>query len=119
MQSIGAAASTIPETPFKLGNTTYKRGLWDAADPLYQLAGNKENVVGNTFSDAGVSMTKAGLQSGNGWVALAGGITKALGSLINAGWGIEEDKSLKEAAVELGLLTAQDFDGLFHPEAMA
>ena len=31
----------------------------------------------------------------------------------------EEDKSLKEAAVELGLLTAQDFDGLFHPEAMA
>ena len=124
MQSIGAAASTIPETPFKLGNTTYKRGLWDAADPLYQLAGNKENVVGNTFSDAGVSMTKAGLQSGNGWVALAGGITKALGSLINAGWGIEEDKSLK-AGVDAGIKynnnfmsTAGSFDDLVNPYAV-
>ena len=92
---MGAVASSVPEKPFTFKGTTYRRGMWDAADPLYQLAGDKSNVVGDAFSDTGVGLTKAGLQSGNGWVALAGGITKALGSLINAGWGISENKNLK------------------------
>ena len=123
-KSAMGAVAAIPETSFKLGNTEYKRGLWDLADPLYQLAGNKENVVGNTFSDAGVAMTKAGLQSGNGWVALAGGITKGIGSLINAAWGIGTDKDLK-AGVDAGILAnnrynsyASNFDEIVGPEAV-
>lgn len=114
----------IPETSFKLGKTNYKRGIWDAADPLYQLAGNKESTVGNAFSDAGVGMFKSAAQSGNAWGMLAGGITKGIGSIINAAIGLEEDKGLK-AGVDAGInynnrfmSTAGSYDDLVGPNAV-
>lgn len=62
----------------------YKRGMWDIADPLYHLAGGKESAVGNGLSDAGVGLFKAGANSGNGMLMLAGGIAKGVGSAWNA-----------------------------------
>lgn len=62
----------------------YKRGMWDIADPLYHLAGGKESAIGNGLSDAGVATFKAGAQSGNGILMLAGGIAKGVGSAWNA-----------------------------------
>ena len=61
----------------------YKRGMFDIADPLYHLAGGKESAVGNGLSDAGVGLFKAGAQTGNGALLLAGGIAKGAGSLWN------------------------------------
>jgi hypothetical protein len=42
-------------------STGDKRGMWDTLDPVYHLAGGRESGAGNAMSDAGVSLTKAGL----------------------------------------------------------
>lgn len=69
-----------------------KRGLWDAADPIHQLAGGRESTVGNALGDAGVSVFKAGAQSGNGMMMLGGAALKVAGGLGNAAFGIKTDK---------------------------
>lgn len=107
----GAMASAIPDKEIKLGNTTYKRGAWDLLDPTYQLAGNKSSAVGDGLSDAGVMLTKSGLQSGNYYLALAGAAAKIGGSIVNAGWGMEEDKAAVQAADALKG-TTNDVDSL-------
>ena len=43
----------------------YKRGLLDAADPLYHLAGNNKSVVGEGLSNVGAGIFKSSLQKGN------------------------------------------------------
>ena len=68
------------------------RGLWDTLDPMYHLAGGRESPLGNAFSDAGVAMTKAGLQSGNLPLAGLGALVKTGGGLINSAIGIKENK---------------------------
>lgn len=89
--------SAIPETEINAAGRTMKRGLWDMLDPLYFLGSDKHhNAVGEGFSDAGVQMFKSSAQSGNAWGMLAGGVTKAIGSLINAGWGgVDEEQKAK------------------------
>lgn len=74
----------------------FKRGLWDRADPVHYLAGGKESAVGNAMGDAGVSVFKAGAQSGNGYMMLAGAGLKILGGLTNAAWGYKVDKKRLE-----------------------
>ncbi len=92
-------ASLIPESEMTIGGTTFKRGLWDAADPVYHLANGRESEVGNTLSDIGVGLTKTGLSTGQWYLALAGAGVKILGGLANAGWGIKGNKE-NIAAVE-------------------
>ena len=75
-----------------------KRGMWDTLDPVYHLAGGRESGAGNAMSDAGVTLTKAGLQSGQPYMALAGAALKVIGGLTNAAFGIKENKERKKAA---------------------
>ena len=72
----------------------YKRGLWDAADPVYHLAGGKESGVGNALSDVGVGLTKAGLSTGNYWLAAAGAGAKIVGGLWNGAFGFDWNDDL-------------------------
>ena len=65
----------------------FKRGLWDRADPVHYLAGGRESAVGNALGDAGVSVFKQGVQSGNGYMMLAGAGLKVVGGLTNAAFG--------------------------------
>ena len=76
MSSIGGAAATAAP-----------REAFDYLDPVYHLAGGRETKVGNALSDTGVGLFKAGAQSGNGYMMLAGAAAKIGGGLINAGWG--------------------------------
>lgn len=69
-----------------------KRGLYDAADPLYWAANGNESVVGNAVSDIGVGLFKSSAKSGNLMGMAAGGIVKGLGSVINASMGTKVDK---------------------------
>lgn len=100
------------------------RGLWDAADPVHQLAGGRESAVGNSLEDAGVSVFKSGAQSGNGWTMLAGAGLKVVGGLTNAAFGIKTDKE-RLNAINSGLDTlrnytsnASSFDEIQGPAAM-
>ena len=72
--------------------TGERRGMFDTLDPLHHLAGGRETGLGNAVGDAGVGLFQAGAQSGNGALMIAGAIAKGAGSLINAGWGIKENK---------------------------
>ena len=72
----------------------YKRGLWDAADPVYHLAGGKESGVGNALSDVGVGLTKAGLSTGNYGLAAAGAGAKIVGGLWNGAFGFDWNDGL-------------------------
>ena len=56
MQAFGMASNFLDAIP-----TGDKRGMWDTLDPVYHLAGGRESGAGNVMSDAGVSLTKAGL----------------------------------------------------------
>ena len=85
-------ASLIPEDEMTIGGTTFKRGLWDAADPTAYLANGRESDTGNTLSDLGVSITKGSLASGQWYGALLGAGLKIAGSIANAGWGIKGNK---------------------------
>lgn len=100
------------------------RGIWDAADPVHQLAGGRESAVGNSLEDAGVATFKAGAQSGNGWTMLAGAGLKVVGGLTNAAFGIKTDKE-RLNAINSGLDTlrnytsnASSFDEIQGPAAM-
>ena len=73
-------------------------GLFDMADPLHYLADGKTSEAGSIMGQAGVGLFQAGAQSGNPWLMLAGGATKALGSLTDAAFGMKTDeKALQEA----------------------
>lgn len=89
-------------------STGDKRGMWDTLDPVYHLAGGRESGAGNAMSDAGVSLTKAGLQSGQPYMALAGAALKVVGGLTNAAFGIKENKAMKQA-VEQGISQNNNF----------
>ena len=86
-------ASAIPNTPMEIGGNNARNGIWDAADPTWYLADGRESKVGNALSDTGVALTKAGAQSGNPWIMLAGAGLKIGGSLTNAIGGIKENKA--------------------------
>jgi hypothetical protein len=85
-----------------------KRGMWDTLDPVYHLAGGRESGAGNAMSDAGVSLTKAGLQSGQPYMALAGAALKVVGGLTNAAFGIKTDQRRLNAINE-GIDTYNNF----------
>lgn len=85
-------ASLIPESEMTIGGTTFKRGLWDAADPTSYLANGRESDTGNALSDLGVAVTKGSLASGQWYGALLGAGLKVAGSIANAGWGIKGNK---------------------------
>ena len=101
----------------------YKRGLYDAADPLYHLAGNNKSVVGEAVSDVGVGVFKASAKSGNLMGMAAGGILKGLGSGINAlfGTGVDQEKLNRANAGTDALNSfssnATSFDDVNGPEA--
>lgn len=93
MQAIGMASNFMDTIP-----TGDKRGMWDTLDPVYHLAGGRESGAGNAMSDAGVALTKSGLQSGQPYMALAGAALKVIGGLTNAAFGIKENKERKKVA---------------------
>lgn len=82
MQGIGGAMLNSPEAD----------KLLDEADPLWHVAGGRESKVGNTLGSAGKSVFKAGAQSGNGYMMLAGAGLKVAGDIGNIFWGIKTDK---------------------------
>lgn len=75
----------------------FKRGAYDALDPLHHLAGGRESTIGNGLGDAGVSVFNAGAQSGNGYMMIAGAALKAGGSLWNtlAGYKLNKENIAK------------------------
>lgn len=96
-QEVGNATTEILGQPMG-ENGRFKRGIYDAADPLYYLADQKHtNAVGEGFSDAGVSTFKKSAQQGDVWGMLAGGIMKGTGSLINAAFGGVDKEQLEKA----------------------
>ena len=69
-----------------------KRGLYDAVDPVHQLAGGRESEVGGALGDAGVSLFKSSAMSGNGYGMLAGAGLKVIGGLTDAAFGVKWNK---------------------------
>lgn len=90
LSSIGAGAALDALENAKIPGT--KRGLYDAADPLYWAADGNETAVGNAFSDVGVGLFKSSAQQGNFAGMAVGGAVKGVGSLINALWGTSVDE---------------------------
>ena len=84
----GAAAAAAPREAF------------DILDPVYHLAAGRETKVGNALSDTGVGLFKAGASSGNAGLMIAGAAAKIGGGLINAGWGVKENKKNTAAIKE-------------------
>lgn len=82
MQGIGSAMLNSPEAD----------KLLDEADPLWHVAGGRESKVGNALGSAGKSVFKAGAQSGNGYMMLAGAGLKVAGDIGNIFWGIKTNK---------------------------
>lgn len=101
----------------------YQRGLYDAAYPLYHLAGGNKSVVGEAVSDVGVGVFKASAKSGNLLGMAAGGVLKGLGSGINALFGTSVDQEkLNRANAGTDALNsfssnATSFDDVNGPEA--
>ena len=87
------AASFIPANEMTIGDRTFKRGLWDAGDPIYYATEGRESKLGNTFSDAGVSLAKTGIPI----AMFAGAIAKSAGSTINAATGTKTDAPAETA----------------------
>ena len=100
--TMGSMAGIIGSIP-----TGERRGMFDTLDPLHHLAGGRESKVGNAVGDAGVGIFQMGAQTGNGALMLAGGIAKGIGSLINAGWGIKENKA-NIAAIDANTAAARN-----------
>ena len=120
--SAGKAAAMSLADNIQIGNS--KRGLWDAADPVYHLAGGRESAVGNGLSDAGVGLFKAGAQTGNFSLMIAGTGAKVLGGLTNAAFGIKTDKE-RLNAINTGVdklknfkSDASSFDDVQGPDAI-
>ena len=82
MQGIGSAMLNSPGAD----------KLLDEADPLWHVAGGRESKVGNTLGSAGKSVFKAGAQSGNGFMMLAGAGLKVAGDIGNIFWGTKTNK---------------------------
>jgi len=103
----GKAASTVGGT---LLNTQGTDKLLDYADPLYYLAGSNESQVGNTLQSTGKGLFKTGVQSGNPWVMLAGGVAQGVGSLTNAAFGhsIENEDAVKSNTTRLNQYRVSD-----------
>ena len=106
-------------------NTGDPRGMWDTLDPVYHLADGRESAVGNAMSDAGVSLTQAGLSSGNPYLMVAGAGAKVIGGLTNAAFGMKTDQK-KLTAANTGTSTlnnfvsnATSFDELQGPDSVA
>lgn len=113
MMGKAAAAKALMNAGFEATGLIGKseknpRGLWDAADPVHQLAGGRESAVGNSLEDAGVSTFKSGAQSGNGYMMLAGAGLKVAGGLTNAAFGTKVDKE-KLNAINTGINTLKNF----------
>ena len=85
--TLRTASSVIGAIP-----TGERRGMFDTLDPLHHLAGGRESEFGNAMGDAGVGLFQAGASTGNAPLMIAGAVAKGLGSLVNAGWGIKENK---------------------------
>lgn len=81
MGNIGMAAASVAP-----------RELFDTFDPVYHLAGDRESTIGNGLSETGVGLFKAGAQSGNGALMLAGAGAKVLGGLWNGAFGAKWNK---------------------------
>lgn len=88
------------------------------------LANGNKSKVGTGMVNAGASLMNQGLSSGNGALALAGGIAGTVGTFINAGWGMKEDEAKHQAAdaniaynKSIGA-TAKSFDDLATAEAI-
>lgn len=119
MQGLAGAGMNLMDTI----ETGDKRGMWDTLDPVYHLAGGRESGAGNAMSDAGVALTKSGLQSGQPYMALAGAALKVIGGLTNAAFGIKENKARKKAAdasIDANrnfVSNAQSFDAIQGPNA--
>ena len=85
----GAAASALGRN---MGG--YRNGAFDAFDPVYHLSGGKSSDVGDSLSDAGVSVFQSSAASGNPWGMLAGAALKVGGGLVNTFWGTKWNKEL-------------------------
>ena len=85
----GAAASALGRN---MGD--YRNGAFDAFDPVYHLSGGKSSDVGDSLSDAGVSVFQSSAASGNPWGMLAGAALKVGGGLVNTFWGTKWNKEL-------------------------
>lgn len=72
------------------------------------LTSGKKSKVGMGLVNSGASVMNAGLSSGNGTMALIGGIAGTLGTIINNGWGYKVDSEKLEAA-ERGIKANQNF----------
>ena len=101
-----------------------RNGLYDAADPVYWMADGRESSVGNGLSDAGVATFKAGAQSGNPWIMLAGAGLKVGGGLYNALAGVKTDKK-RLNSINSGLNNlkgyksdATDYDDIIGPSSI-
>lgn len=97
-KAVGAATAALGAAGKGEG---FERGMWDRLDPMHYLAGgknHKDSDVGNAFGDAGVSLTQAGISSGNPALMAAGAGAKIIGEGINALWGIHTDKKALERA---------------------
>lgn len=70
-------------------------GIYDIADPLHWLANGRKSAAGSALGSAGVGLFQTGVSSGNPALMLAGGITKGVGSLVDAAFGIKEDENAK------------------------
>lgn len=118
-------AGAIPDSPMTIGGTTYKRGLFDLADPIHHLAGGNESAVGNAMGDVGVGVFKAGATSGNPFLMIGGAALKALGSGVNALWGTQTNQEKLNAARQgtsrLANYTsnATDFSGVQAPDVVS
>ena len=124
----GAAgfASMIPENKFTIEDKTFKRGAWDAADPMYYVFDSKgrESQAGNTLSELGVQVTKNSLASGQWWGALAGAGLKVAGDIDNyvAGTKTDEDtlNTLNNTTYALKNFNSEagSYEGLVRPSGM-
>ena len=73
-------------------------GLYDIADPLHWLANGRKSDAGSALGSAGVGLFQTGVSSANPMLMLAGGITKGVGSLVDAAFGIKANQELLNAA---------------------
>lgn len=122
--SFGSTAAAVGSALGSV-NTGDPRGMWDTLDPVYHLADGRESAVGNAMSDAGVSLTQAGLSSGNPYLMVAGAGAKVIGGLTNAAFGIKTNQAaLNRANNSISTLNgfvsnAGSFDAIQGPEAVA
>lgn len=72
------------------------------------LTGGKKSQVGMGLVNSGAAVMNKGLESGNGGMALIGGIAGTLGTIINNGWGYKVNQKMLEAA-ERGIRANENF----------